>query len=163
MKRFIICVILSCSALICAACENQSDLTDNGILNDKDKYSDAESSLSEFITEVSKENFIEIPNEAIESFNYVSEASKVIFNDISGKWMYGYKGIQKINGKNCHVFTIYSETADQRIKAGTLAKSNTSTDLFILDNATGKYKSTIFSDKTDASWANTPTVTLVKN
>lgn len=42
VKRFIICIIISCSALIFAACEKQSDLTDNKILNGNEKHSDAE-------------------------------------------------------------------------------------------------------------------------
>lgn len=164
VKRFIICIIIiSCSALIFAACEKQSDLTDNKILNGNEKHSDAESSLSEFITEISKENFIEIPNDAMDSFNYVSKASKVIYNDIAGKRMYGYKGIQKVNGKDCHIFTVYSEIGDERIKAGSLAKYIKGNDLYILDSTTGKYSNAIFSDKTDDSWANTPTAALAKN
>lgn len=162
MKKFLICFILSCSALICTACEKQTDSTENNMLNNN-KYSDSESSLTAFITEVSKENYIEIPNEAMSSFNYVSKASKVIFNEISGKWMYGYKGVQKIDGKNCDVFTVYSEIGEERIKAGTLAKSVKSSELYILDNDTGKYSKAIFSDKNDDSWANTPSAALIKN
>lgn len=161
MKKCFICFVLACLAIVCISCENRSDSNDAGMLENTGEYNgSAESNVSEFISEVSRENYKEIPNEAMESFNYVSDASKVIFKDVQGKWMYGYKGIQKICDEDCHVFTIYSETDETSSKVGTLAKSLKTDSLYILDISTGKFtKSDLIIDN-ENSWANTPTKTL---
>lgn len=162
MNKIIICFFLACTAMICAACEKQADVTDTDKLTTTNN-STSESSKAEFISEVSKENFIEIPKTAMDSFNYISAAAKVIYDDVSGKWMYGYKGVQEINGNACHVFTVYTENDVESTKVGTIAKAQDSDKLYLFDDVSGTYSKASFAEKKDDSWANTPTVALVKN
>ncbi len=159
MKKIIICIALLCSLVLCVSCgnSNNSASPSQTAAQKNETEESAEESLDDFISEVSKENYSKIPDEAMDAFNFVSKNAKKIFTEVDGKWMYGFKGSEVISGEDCYIFVVYTENEESGSKVGMIAKAKNSDNLYKHDDTTGKFDKVALSNDSDNSWAKTPT------
>lgn len=154
MKKIVVYIVLACTMMMLTSCEKQAELSAVKAIEMEDSVdSSAESSRQDFIEEVSKENYSEVPDEAVDLFNTVSQISKKIFCDADGKWMYGYKGVEKIYDQDCYVFSVYTENDDSSDKIGIVAIAEISKKVYVLNEATGAFEKAEYTDETKNCWA----------
>lgn len=146
-----ICTIAAAGCSDKAAVESAENLSDNSVAVE-------EVSASVLDGEV----FDKLPDEAIDSFNFVADKAKDIFPEAEGEWMYGYKGVQNIGKTPCYVFVVYTYADKTHVKEGTIAKSRNSDELFVLDEVSGEYTSVSLAQEENTSWANTQTLAFAK-
>lgn len=158
MKKLIICIALLCSLTICTACGKSNDSSnDSKSLTTAQDSENIDDSTADFISEVSKENYTEVPDEAMDAFNYVSKNIKKVFTEADGKWMYGYKGCETVCGEECYIFAVYTENEESSLKVGIVAKAKDSDNLYKSDYITEQFSKVTISNDSDNSWAKTPT------
>lgn len=161
MKKILICIFTVCILFSFSTCsKKQNENKTVNLNNAKSSYAEnnqtAESPLD-------GEVFDKLPDEAVDSFNYVTEQSKKIFANADGEWMYGYKGTSKIGKDECYVFVVYTYKDKTHVKEGTIAKNSKNNDLYVLNETTGEYvKSEIPDDGNKTSWASTETLAFIK-
>lgn len=155
MRKIAVYLIIACTLMMFSACEKQADLSAVKAIDniDQQSLSDEESSKETFINEISKESYTEIPEEATEALNSVAEISKEIYPDADGKWMYGYNGKEKINGEDCYVFTVYTETEDSGNKLGVIARATKSGNIYSIDEDAGTYKKIPANVEFENTWS----------
>lgn len=160
MKKLIIFALTICSMLSFASCSDKDESNAAAMNNTENVQSD---SSSEAPSALDGEVFDKLPDEAVESFDYVAEKSKVLFPEADGDWMYGYKGTSRIGKSDCYIFAVYTYSDDVHTKLGTVAKNIKNDDIYVLNETTGEYTKTELSDdKAAASWAETKTLAFVK-
>ena len=161
MKKFIVCLAAVFAMTVFVACGGAENDNATVNLNNNDNIQNEGDEQSV----LDGETFEKLPDEAVDSFNYVAEAVKELFDDEGGSWMYGYKGMGTIEGSPCYIFAIYSYKDEVHTKLGTVATSVDSNDLYVLDETTGEYvKAQLSDDSTEElSWAETETLAFVNN
>jgi hypothetical protein len=137
------------------------------------KISDANTktaSVSESATESEEPDgeYFELPEEASEDFDYVTEVSGELFPDAKGKKMYGYEGLFEIetdNGKkDCYVFEFYTYRSKAKIysKIAEIAKDSESSDIYLYNEETGSYEFTEVPQE-ELGWHDKATAALAVN
>ena len=161
MKKFIVCLAAVFAMTVFVACGGAENDNATVNLNNNDNIQNEGDEQSV----LDGETFEKLPDEAVDSFNYVAEAVKELFDNEGGSWMYGYKGTGTIEGSPCYIFAIYSYKDEVHTKLGTVATSVDSNDLYVLDETTGEYvKAQLSDDSTEElSWAETETLAFVNN
>lgn len=111
------------------------------------------------------ETFEKLPDESVDSLNFVADAVKELFDNDGGDWMYGYKGTGAINNSQCYIFAVYTYKDDVHVKLGTVAKTVYGSDLYVLDELTGEYVKAQLPDDSsnELAWAETETLAFAKN
>ena len=92
-----------------------------------------------------KEDFSKLPKDDEESLNYLSSAIEECFPDVSGRKMYGFKGVEKVSAgsseQDCYIFDFYTyrKKTDEYTKIATVAQVPDSEELYVFDELTGEY------------------------
>ena len=92
-----------------------------------------------------KEDFSKLPKYDEGSLNYLSDALDVCFPDVSGRKMYGFKGVEKVSAgdaeQDCYIFDYYTylNNTDEYTKIATVAQVPDTEELYVFDEQTGKY------------------------
>ena len=109
------------------------------------------------ITELpDKTEFVKIPNEAVEAFNFgVEELKNVCPIDKGFKRLYGYVGEEKVENADCYVFCVYDQKKDETIYVGKIARAVEAEKLWF-DNGEG-YK--LIETEKSPAWSETVTET----
>ena len=116
-------------------------------------YNSAEKQAETVVTEqqspsaaaLPREDFSKLPKDDEESLNYLSEAIGECFPDVSGRKMYGFKGVEKVSAgsaeQDCYIFDFYTyrKKTDEYTKIATVAQVPDSEELYVFDELTGKY------------------------
>lgn len=162
MKKFIVCLTAACAMTMFVACGNADN--DNGAVN-LNNNENIQNENNEKTAALDGETFEKLPDEAVDSFNYVADAVKELFDNEGGDWMYGYKGTGKIDNSQCYIFAVYTYKDDVHIKLGTVAKTVYGSDLYVLNETTGEYEKTQLPDdsSSESTWAETETLAFAKN
>ena len=137
MKKSALYIILACVLLVLSSCGNKKELSEANAADNGSSVT--ESSNQDFLEEVSKENHIEVTEEATVALAKVSEVSKKIFAEADGAWMYGYKGDDTIYNENCCVFNVYTKCDDSNNKHGVVAVAKNCNKVFVFDEERGCY------------------------
>ncbi len=137
MKKSVLYIILACALLMLTSCGKQNDLSEAKAADNENSV--VESSSQDFIEEVSKENHIEVNDEATVALARVSEVSKKVFAEAEGEWMYGYKGDDTVYNENCCVFTVYTRNDDSNTKQGVVAVATDCEKVFVFNEERGCY------------------------
>lgn len=131
------------------------------------KNTSAETAVTESETDVKLPEgiFCEMPDEALDDFDYMSETLKKLFPDTKGKLMYGFKGekhIYTLDGdKNCYVFDYYSYRKKNYEKIASVAKDMDSDTIYLFDEITGRYnEAEPETEKSELQWHETATAAL---
>lgn len=161
MKKLIASLLAVCTITAFVSC-GSSDNSSTVKLNNNDNI---QGQNDEKTSALDGEAFEKLPDEAVDSFNFVADSVKELFVNDGGEWMYGYKGTGKINNSGCYIFAVYTYKDDIHTKLGTVAKDISSNDLFVLNEATGEYvKAELSEDNShEAAWAETETLAFSKN
>lgn len=160
MKKFIVFAFALCMLCSFASCSDKQS-SETEALNNTENVQSEDS--SEAPSALDGEVFDKIPDEAVESFNYVTEQAKVLFPEADGEWMYGYKGTSKIGKAECYIFAVYTYKDEIHTKVGTVAKNIKNDDIYVLNETTGEYsKSELSDEKGQMSWAETETLAFIK-
>ncbi len=109
------------------------------------------------ITELpDKTEFVKIPNEAVEAFNFgVEELKNVCPIDKGFKRLYGYVGEEKVENADCYVFCVYDQKKDETLYVGKIARAVEAEKLWF-DNGEG-YK--LIETEKSPAWSETVTET----
>lgn len=156
MKKALVLSILAAAVMTFTGCNGkvQSTVDKNTNLANTNVASSADSSSADK-TESSlpdKSTFEKIPDEAVDSFNYVINASKKLYPETeSGKRLYGYIGDKVVNKSDCYIFVIYDVMDNVNTKVATLAKSKATSLLYVLNDETGKYNEVTISEDDSSS------------
>ena len=115
-------------------------------------YMSAEKQAETVVTEqqspaatLPKEDFSKLPKDDEESLNYLSSAIEECFPDVSGRKMYGFKGVEKVSAgsseQDCYIFDFYTyrKKTDEYTKIATVAQVPDSEELYVFDELTGEY------------------------
>lgn len=107
-------------------------------------------STTENFTIPSRETFAELPDEQVNSLDYVMSAADEAFPKESRdiKRYYGYMGEELVEGGKCFVFAVYGQTGEGQEQIATIAITEDNTRAYILDEASQKYTLLkVFTDK----------------
>ncbi|MBR1563644.1 MAG: hypothetical protein IJ645_10620 [Ruminococcus sp.] len=90
------------------------------------------------ITELpDKTEFVKIPNEAVDAFNFGVEELKAVCPVEKGfKRLYGYVGEEKVVDADCYVFCVYDQKKDETVYVGKIARAVDAEKLWF-DNGSG--------------------------
>jgi hypothetical protein len=142
MKKIVVSAITAALALSFGAC---SDKTASEQV-EQVKISQTQTtavSAAETVDSLPSEEFCELPDEAVEDLNYISEISGKLFPDAAGKKMYGYKGLEEIETENgsfsCYMFDFYTYKSKVYTKIAELAKPADSSDVYVFSVESGSY------------------------
>lgn len=160
MKKLFISVFIICAFLMCSACVNQPA---NNTLNLNNNEVEENTNQNNEQSVLDGETFEQLPNEAINSFNYVTDCAKKLYPDAQGEWMYGYKGVSKVGKSNCYVFALYTYKDKTHTKVGTVAKSIKGDIIYMQNELTGSYSQVEIPNETKSSWAQTTTLAFAKS
>lgn len=109
-------------------------------------------------------NFFELPDEALDDFDYLTSALKSIFPDAAGKLMYGFTGEQSIATAygeiSCYMFDYYTYKKNEYTKIAVVAKDTESDHIYLLDEVTGRYTQAVI-EKPEKQWHETATAALM--
>lgn len=145
MKKIVMYIFIACTLLVISSCERAADISDvNVIENSKQQVQTTDKNED---TDVKKEKYSKIPDNAEESLNSVADASKELYPDAEGNWMYGYKGTEKIADEECYVFSVYTKSGDDSNKIGVVAKAVKSENIYELNETTGKFEKAVIKGK----------------
>ena len=109
------------------------------------------------ITELpDKTEFVKIPNEAVEAFNFgIEELKNVCPIDKGFKRLYGYVGEEKVENADCYVFCVYDQKKDETLYVGKIARAVEAEKLWF-DNGEG-YE--LIETEKSPAWSETVTET----
>ena len=122
-----------------------------GIANDDNSRStEATTAMTKNYTIPSRETFAELPEEQVNSLDYVIEAVDNKYPKESGiKRYYGYMGEEVVDGSKCFVFGVYDQSSEGQAQIATAAVTEDNTKVYALDDASQEYAliKTFFSVK----------------
>ncbi|MGN0594497.1 MAG: hypothetical protein ACI4I6_05015 [Hominimerdicola sp.] len=142
MKKLIIVAALIISSAVFTGCGNQnSDNNGNNAnlantdINTVSEVDDEEeeSSLPD------KTSFEKIPDEAVESFDFMVESTKKIYIQETSKRLYGYVGSDIVNGIECYIFELYDVEEKVNEKVASVAVTKNAEKIYVFDEITQKY------------------------
>lgn len=147
MKKILMYILLACTLLMVSSCGSQNDLSTVNAADNTDEaaIAAAENSKQAFIEEVSKENYIEVTDDAAAALNFVSQVSKKIFIDADGKWMYGYKGKETVYNEESFVFSVYTQNDDCSDKVGVVAVTANNEKVYVFNEDRGCFEMADYS------------------
>lgn len=111
-------------------------------------------------------DFFELPDEALDDFDYLSAALKNIFPDAAGRLVYGFKGEAVISTddgeKSCYVFDYYTFKKNEYTKIAEVAKDAESDSIYLLDEISGGYtQAVVEEEEREIQWHETATPALM--
>ncbi len=152
MKVFALCIVAICTATIFTSCSNKDNSKTDSVSAVKTEVTEEQAS-----SVLDGEVFEEIPDEAVECFHYIADESEEIFSEAEGKWMYGYKGTENVDGNECYVFAVYTYKDKTHSKEGVVATSAEGDSIYLLNDETEEYEPVKLTE-TESSWADTETL-----
>jgi len=121
---------------------------------------------AETTSSLPEDEFLELPDEAMSDFDYISKITGDIFPDAAGKKMYGYLGECEVNTENgmcdCYVFAYYTYKSKLYNKIGFIAKAVDSADIYTSDEADGSYSAAVIPEP-ETHWYDKSTLALAVN
>lgn len=161
-KKLIIAVLLSASVSLCACADKKK--------NETSKVSETKTETAVETTQgvesLPEGEFRELPVEAVEDFNYVTEVSAELFPEVSGKKMYGYSGMETIETADgscsCYTFEFYTYKSKLYNKIATIAKDADSSDVYLYNEDTACYELTELPSR-EINWHEQATAALAVN
>lgn len=145
MKKIVMYIFIACTLLIVSSCERAADISNVNVIESSNKQVESDDKNGD--EDIAREKCAKIPDNAEESLNSVADASKELYPDAEGNWMYGYKGTEKISDEECYVFSVYTKSGDDSNKIGVVAKSVDNDNIYELNEATGKFEKAVIKGK----------------
>lgn len=169
MKKIFIMVAAVCTMLVCASCGNTSNDNENNVnLTNSEAVAENDNVNNDDGTSAvlpDKSHFETVPDDANASFNYVIETSRSLYKNGNGKRLYGYLGTEKVNNKNCYVFSIYEENDNKHNEIATVAIEPKTFTMYELGK-NGKFVKIavkeVSSDDSECEWADKVTESFSK-
>lgn len=145
MKKIVMYIFIACTLLIISSCERAADISNVNVIDSSKQQVETDEQNDN--VDIAKEKYTKIPDNAEESLNSVADASKELYPDAEGNWMYGYKGTEKIFDEECYVFSVYTKSGDDSNKIGVVAKSVNGDNIYELNEITGKFEKAVIKGK----------------
>lgn len=143
-KKMTVAVLLAASVSLCACADKKNTETSKISDTKTETVTAAETTQGE--ESLPDGEYCELPIEAVEDFNYVTEISAKLFPDASGKKMYGYSGLETIETADgscsCYTFEFYTYKSKLYSKIATIAKDAESSDIYLYNEDTASYELT---------------------
>lgn len=173
MEKLILTALV-CAAFSFSACGKSAEKTEDNVNLANTAVTTTESVEVEAVEEPEavsslpdKSTLEKIPDEAVDSFDYVVETIKVIYpQQEDSKRLYGYMGVETVNNKDCYVFVIYDQANDVHTKVATIAIETDSDKMYSLDEENNSYSELDVPDdsssQTEEEWADKITASFAE-
>lgn len=173
MEKLILTAFL-CAVFSFSACGKSAGKTEDNVnlantaVTTAESVEDENEKESETVSSLPDKNTLEkIPDEAVESFDYVVETAKVIYPQHEGsKRLYGYMGVEAVNNRDCYVFVIYDQADDLNTKVASIAIETDSDKMYSLDKETNSYSELEVPDESSSEaeekWADKITASFAE-
>lgn len=161
MKKKIIHVIAAMLAacLMLSGCGNKKAESDPEVKNVTVTETESEPE-----PQLPEGDFYELPDEALDDFDYLTAALKKMFPDAAGKLMYGFRGEQTIATAygeiSCYMFDYYSFKKNEYTKIAVVAKDIGSDIIYLFDEVTGRYTQALIEEP-EKQWHEIATAALM--
>ena len=164
MKKLIVLTAIVCAAISLVSCGKTNSSENVNLANTEVTSSVTTENTEEDETVSSlpdKTTFEKVPDEAVDSFNYMIETTKKIYTDTNGKRLYGYIGVETISNKSCYIFAVYEENDGVHTAVATVGVEPNSLKIYALDEQTQKFAlldvPADSDDESQAAWADVVT------
>ena len=166
MKKLMIVAALIISTAAFAGCGN-----DNSGKNENTNLANTDVNITESSTEKEAESslpdkteFEKIPDEAVDSFDYMVEATKKIYIQETSKRFYGYIGTEIVENDECYVFELYDVEDSLNEKVATVAVSKNAETIYVYNERSEEYSVLEVpedsSSQTESQWSDSVTASF---
>lgn len=166
MKKLMIVAALIISTAAFAGCGN-----DNSGKNENTNLANTDVNITESSTEKEAESslpdkteFEKIPDEAVDSFDYMVEATKKIYIQETSKRFYGYIGTETVENDECYVFELYDVEDSLNEKVATVAVSKNAETIYVYNERSEEYSVLEVpedsSSQTESQWSDSVTASF---
>ncbi len=155
MKASIVIALMAVASMIFTGCAKSSEKKSNVVVAEAAEATQLDQKV--VVEELpDKSEFEKIPDEAVDSFNSgVRKLSTYVPVEKKAKRLYGYVGIESVEGQDCCVFCVYDKKKNETLYVGKAACGLEGEEVYL---DTGAGYELIEFDETP-SWAETVTET----
>ena len=162
MKASIVIALLAVTSIFCTGCAKSADKKSNVVVAEAAEAAQLDPAEQKVVVDElpDKSEFEKIPDEAVESFNSATrKLSTYVPVEKKAKRLYGYVGIENLEGQDCCVFCVYDKKKKETLYVGKAACGLEGEELYL---DTGAGYELVEIDETP-SWAETVTDTYADN